>query len=44
MFHFYETSKSEIWNVEMVFPLNEKASNISFYVSFMKEEGNSEEV
>lgn len=28
--------------MEMVFPLKEKTNNISFYISFIKWEGNSE--
>lgn len=42
--HFYETSKLGIWNVKTVFLLKRKTSNVSFYISFIKWEGNSEEV
>ena len=49
MFHVYETNKSEIENVERVFFFfffftKEKTGNISFYISCIKKEGNSEEL
>ena len=44
MLHFYETNKLGIWNMEMVFLLKKKTSYISFYISFIKWKGNSEEV
>ena len=45
MFHVYETNKSETENVERdFFFTTEKTGNISFYISCIKQEGNSEEV
>lgn len=38
MLHFYETSKSGIWNMAMAFLLTEKTSSISFDISFVEGE------
>lgn len=40
MLRFHESSKLGIGDVEVVFLLTKKTSNISFYISFVKWEGN----
>lgn len=41
--HSYKSSQLGIWNVQMVFLLRKKTSNMSLYVSFIKWGGNSAE-